>query len=239
MATGEQERNNPLPKQPQVECIIHCSDDEGRLVSVKDDDSWKTLLRAAQVRNHAPVLELAKDIPEGHIPAIHYHRKCRSIFTMKKLLDDILKKDKKCASSSAKEKEFKRTPRHVPSTSRTYSPECIFCQKSTKYLKGQHTRDALVQCHQLRADAKIRGAAQKKMDGRILALVSRDLVAAEGHYHRSCYRTYTKEEVSKGVVANNEDGGDDTDATQYEAAVKQSYDELFLFIRTELLAILE
>ena len=83
--------------------------------------------------------------------------------------------------------------------------------------------------------AKIRSAAQKKMVGRILAQVSRDLVAAEGHYHNSCYKLYTKEEVSRKEVANNEDGGDAVDDAQYEAAVKQSYNELFLFIRTQLL----
>ena len=65
MATGEQAHNNPLAKQPQMECTIHCSDDEDKLVSLKSVDSWKTLLRAAQIRNHEPVLEQAEGIPEG------------------------------------------------------------------------------------------------------------------------------------------------------------------------------
>ncbi|XP_056156559.1 uncharacterized protein LOC130130771 [Lampris incognitus] len=230
MATGEQASFYPIPKRPRGECIIHCSDDTDKLVSLQSVDSWRTLLRAAQIRNHAPVLKLAKDIPEGQTPAIYYHRKCRCIFTMKKILDGLLAKEKK-SCVSAEEKESKRVARHAPSTSRTYDAECIFCQKNSKYSKRQNTREVLVQCRELRADAKIRSAATKKMDSRILAIVSTDLVAAEGHYHRSCYRLYTKEEVSKGEVASNED---DDAAAQYEAAVNKAYDELFLFIRMEL-----
>lgn len=77
----------------------------------------------------------------------------------------------------------------------------------------------------------MRNAAKKKMDSRILAIVSRELVAAEGHYHRSCYRLYTKADVSKQEGTSKKD--DDAEA-QYEAAVNQPYSELFLFIRTEI-----
>ena len=72
---------------------------------------------------------------------------------------------------------------------------------------------------------------------RLLALVSRDLVAAEGHYHRSCYCLYTKgvdntaaEDV--GAHAVNQSRCDIN--TQYEAAEKQSFSELFSYIREEL-----
>ena len=54
-----------------------------------------------------------------------------------------------------------------------------------------------MQCRELRADDKIRSAATKKMDSRVLAAVSRDLVAAEGQYHRSCF--YTKDEATKAM----------------------------------------
>ncbi len=46
-------------------------------------------------------------------------------------------------------------------------------------------------CKELRADAKVRDAATKKLDSKILAIVTRDIVAAEAHYQRSCYRQYT------------------------------------------------
>ena len=90
-----------------------------------------------------------------------------------------------------------------------------------------------MQCRELRADAKIRGAASKKMDIRILAIVSRDIVAAEGHYHRSCYRLYTKEVAKADVSIDEEDADcDDADA-MYNAAANQSYNELSLFLRKD------
>lgn len=234
MATSKEGNDSPEPKRPKMECIIHCSDDKDKLVSLQGADSWKTLLRAAQIRNHAPILEMVEDLPEGKIPTLYYHRKCRSIFTMKKLLDRILEKEKQSASeSSTEKKESKREARQVSATSRTYSEECIFCQKTDKYVTGQNKREKVVQCRELRADEKIRSVATKKMDSRILAIVSRDLVAAEGHYHRSCYRLYTKEDIPKNVSACDE--CDDVEA-QYDAAVQSSFDELFQFIRVELFA---
>ena len=74
----------------------------------------------------------------------------------------------------------------------------------------------------------------KKMDIRIHAIVSRDIVAAEGHYHRSCYRIYTKEVAKEDVSIEEKDAyGDDAEA-MYNAAANQSYNELSLFLRKEL-----
>ncbi len=88
-------------KRARIDCIIHCSDDDSdALVSTQDLDSWNTLLRAAEIRQHDPVLEAAKGLEEGGIPHIHYHRKCRSLFTMKKSLDSILAKGVKIESAS-------------------------------------------------------------------------------------------------------------------------------------------
>jgi len=55
-------------------------------------NSWLTLLKAAEIRKHAPVLELVKDLPEGVIPEVYYHKKCRSIFTIKKTLGSVRQK---------------------------------------------------------------------------------------------------------------------------------------------------
>lgn len=196
-----------------MECIIHCSDDREKLASLQDTDSRKTLLRAAQIQNHAPILEMANVIPEGQIPPIYNHRKCHSIFTMKQLLNGILEKDKQSSSSSAEDKIPMRTAGCVSGTSRTYDRECIFCQKIDKYVKGQNKKEKPVQRRELPADEKSWTAATKKMDSRILAFVSRDLVAAEGHYHRSCYRWYTEEDAPKEVLVCDE--YDDAEA-QYE-----------------------
>lgn len=117
----------------------------------------------------------------------HLYIKCRSIFTMKKLLYAITRKPSSSAFENAEEGTSRRVSRGVPSTSRVYDELCIFCVKSSKYQKGQNTREPLIQCSELLADDRIRKAAGIKLDQRMVAITSRELVAAEGHYHRSCY----------------------------------------------------
>lgn len=215
-------------KRPRMDCLIHCSSEDRhtKLVSPKDSDSWKSLLRAAEIRDHAPILEIARDLPDGVVPAVTYHRQCRSIFTMKKALDAIIaNKEPKEQSTSER-----KSTREAPSQSRLYEAKCIFCDKPNKYLRGQKTRELLTQCVELRADEKIRKAAVAKVDNRMLAIVSRELVAAEGHYHRSCYRLYTKDVVA----IHTETEYHDDEEEQYEATEKEAYKELFKFIRGEL-----
>ena len=103
----------PLPrKRPRPNCLIHCSnDDSDSLVTLNDLDSWKTLFRAAEIRQYPTVLELANDLGEGEVPSIQYHRKCRSIFTMKKALDSI-----KSMCNEPGEVVFKKSSREAPST---------------------------------------------------------------------------------------------------------------------------
>ncbi len=77
-------------KRPRYEtCVIHCSDDESLLISPKDLDSWNSLLVVAEIRNHRQLLDLAENAMEGEIPPASYHRKCRSLFTMKRELKKI------------------------------------------------------------------------------------------------------------------------------------------------------
>ena len=171
-----------LPKKRlRTDCIIHCCDaDSDALVSLKDLDSWKTLLSAAEIRQHAPLMDIAKGLEEGKIPEVLYHRKYRSVFTMKKSLDSLLSKGTNV--DPAKSTSRRAPSRDAPSrpTLRVYDKICIFCNKSSKYMKEQRTREPLIQCIELRADDTVRKAATKKLDQRILALLSRDLVAAEG-----------------------------------------------------------
>ena len=75
-------------------CIIHCTDASDNLVSLQSIDSWEVLLKAASIRQHEAVLKVASSLPEGVMPNIQYHRKCRSTFTMKKLLKNIKEKGK-------------------------------------------------------------------------------------------------------------------------------------------------
>ena len=137
---AEQSTSGPQPKRPRIDCLIHCSDDDSNLVAPKDPDSWDTLLRAAEIRGHRPILDLAEDLPEGSIPSVLYHRKCRSIFTMKKELNRIQTQSKSSAERSQTE-DLRKSTRQGPVTSRVYEAKCIICDKCSKYLKGQNTKE--------------------------------------------------------------------------------------------------
>ena len=222
-------------KRARTYCIIHCTDEDSQsLVSPKDFGSWKALLRAAEIWKHDPILNISKELTEGEIPPVQYHRKCRSIFTMKRLLDNITTNQEANQSQTLQDESTARRPsRDLPSTSRVYDAVCIFCQKSSKYLKGQKTREALIQCQELRADSRVRDIATKRLDQRILAIVSRELVAAEGHYHRSCYRLYTKEVTTVNSVSKHEEP--DTEENHYQEIERCAYDKLLAYIRHELI----
>ena len=84
-------KSNHVQKQSSCECIIHCTDDDTELVRAKDEESWSTLVRAAAVRKHKPVLDIAETLNEGEIPSIYYHRECCSVFTIKKALRNNFK----------------------------------------------------------------------------------------------------------------------------------------------------
>ncbi len=210
----------------QPECLIHCPDDDSNLVAHTNIYSWNTLLRAAKIRGYSPILDLAKDLPEGSIPSVLYHRKCLSIFIVKMLLDSILAKESSAERSLTE--DLRKSTRQGPPASRVYEAKCIFCDKCSKYLKGQRTKESLTKCRELRADDTIRRAAVRKGDNRMLAIVSHELVAAEGHYHRSCYRVYTKDpntDIDKGEI--NLDQAE----CHYEAAERMALYKVFAYIK--------
>ena len=233
MSSDDKEELSP-PKKARLECIIHCSNDDSELVSLQSLESWNTLYRAAQIRQHLPLLEIAKCLGEGEIPeGLRYHRRCRCIFTMKKQLDSILRNAVKATSSddvSAESNNSRKSHRETPSTSRVYDRICIFCKKSSKYVKGQRTREPLIQCVDLRADASIRTSATNRLDQHILPLLSRDLVAAEGHYHKSCYKQYIKED---STTVGNEHVEIEEVLDSFEEAAKQSLEQVVRYIRNE------
>ena len=88
-------------------------------------------------------------------------------------------------------------------------------------------REKLVKDSQLRVDHKLRQIAVAKRDKKILAITSRDIVAAEARYHRSCYRDYTRPQQK----CHEEQGvsGKANDA-EYDA-----FTDLFRYIRTDVL----
>ena len=193
----------------EEECIIHCCNDTGELETLKDLESWKTLLNAATIRNHEPILEIAKTLEEGELPKVTYHRQCRSIFTLKRNLDKLSQLDAK-ERANCKPTDSRRSSIRQPTAnpSRIYQRVCIFCEKD-KYTRNSRTREELIQCVDMRADETIKKAAVRKNDHRILAVVSRELVAAEACYHKSCYRNYTRNIPVSG------DKKEDSEYTEY------------------------
>lgn len=147
---------------------------------------------------------------------------------MKKLLDSIVAKES--SSENSLPIDSRKSTRQEPQPSRFYEAKCIFYDKLSKYLKGQRTKESLTKCAELRADDAIRRAATRKRDIHLLATVSRELVAAEAHYHRTCYRAYTKE-LEKDTNESNMGGRE----SPYEAAERMALSKVFSYIKEELI----
>jgi len=202
-------------------CII-CSKQtsESELTKPRDDESVGVLLHAANLRNFGPILELKED---EYGEKLFYHRDCRSDFTHKKMLQKFQEPDSE-PECSTKRRKSSRAP---STTSRVFDPVCIFCEKESKYVAGSNTRETLLQSRELRSDETVRSVAQAKLDQRILAITSRELVAAEAHYHKSCYRKYTR-----GAMEKTSKVTEDDDA--YLAAEREAYLLLFKHVRKTL-----
>ena len=225
----------------EEQCIIHYKTvfHEGidHLVSPQSYDSWLTLLEAAKVRDHSPILEIAKQLKENEVPKIFYHRKCRSVFTMKRDLETLKRKADESTTDEAGSTDCtsKRLCRRSSSEAGVYVPICIFCSKD-KFQKGSKSREKLTQAVHLRADQTLRVCAIQKGDEKILAVTSRDIVAAEAHYHISCYRNYTRdstktsENKEKGNEGKETGGGD-----LYQEIECEAFTNLLEYIRTDII----
>jgi len=202
-------------------CMLKPTEKEGHLVCPQTHESWETLFEAAKVRMYNPIINAAKSLGDNEIPKIYYHRKCRSVFTMKRDLNTL---KRKANTSPSDDLSFsaKRMCRRPPE-SRVYDAICIFCNE-VKFIKSSKTREKLTQAVQLRADQTLRECAIHKGDEKILTVTSRDIVAAEAHYHHSCYKNYTRVKIK--------DAGE-KDA--YEMAEREAYANLFEYIRSEII----
>ena len=134
-------------------CIIHVEsvDPGSNLVSPRDLDSWNTLLRAARLRQHTSLLDLAATLSEGEVPIVFYHRKCRQ---MKRDLEELMYK-----SDSAILQPKRQSARGKALSSRILDKSCIFCppDKSTIYVKGTRTRElwcSVLNCKQMQEYVK-------------------------------------------------------------------------------------
>ena len=107
-------------------CIIHCTNDSGELTALHDIQSWESPLKAVGIRQYKPVLDLLEKLKDGEVPGICYHRKCRSIFTVKKDLDRILKTKGTTGNCELSMRQEKRSSRGPPAKVITYDRICIF-----------------------------------------------------------------------------------------------------------------
>lgn len=226
----------------QKQCIIHhetvSAEDCDHLVSPQTYNSYLTLLEAAKVRNHSAILDAAKLVKEGEVPKIFYHRKCRSIFTMKRDLETIKRQREESVSdvrlSAEASSVSKRPCRSSTLESRVYKPICIFCDKE-KFVKGSKSREKLTQAVQLRADKTLRECAIQKRDEKIIGITSRDIVAAEAHYHLSCYKRYTKVKSKEHQGKGSEKSDETVEDESYHLIEKEAFEDLFQYIRTEII----
>ena len=83
-------------KRPRFKTyIIHSSYEENLLtiispIILKDLDSLKSSLQTATIKNNKSSVYLAENAKQGEIPQGSYHRKCNSLFTLKRdLLENI------------------------------------------------------------------------------------------------------------------------------------------------------
>ena len=219
-------------------CIFDCNDRNPELSSPKGWDSWTRLVQAAEISGNHHILMIAAKADSGRVPEVFYHNQCRNRFNKKRDLGDIseTKDTEDPPDATAKPKIFHRRESSAPFASTVYEPVCIFCLKSSKYLKGTNTRDQLVKCVDLHADGTVREAAIRKEDGRIIAILSRELVGAEGHYHGQCYRAFTRP-LKKVTTDDNNNSTTETEPDPdviYGRAAKRTYEELFKYIRNHL-----
>jgi len=216
------------------QCIIHFSSvsTDEKLYSLRDFQSWVTMFDAAKIRQHTPLLSITENLKGEEIPVIRYHRMCRSLFTMKRL--EMFKR-KDCDSDGDLEDCNVIRPHREPQTreARVFAPVCIFCNQE-KYAKRARSQEKRIQARQtIRTDDKLRRCATLKCDSRILALTSRDLVAAEAHYHASCYKLYTKMKSQKYDICPSSNTDETVDA--YTQVESQAMNAVFQYVRNEVI----
>ena len=226
------QKKRPRPTGPEQACIIcKCKGPLDLLTTPKDLESWRALLRAAEIQKCDALLQY-KD--EKDIPIIFYHLDCRKRFTHKKNLQRLHKEQEaECSIGDATEDTTKAKRDSGASTSRVLEKVCIFCGKVSKYTKGNRTREHLYQSVDLRSDATIRQLAVQRMDTKIIGLTSRELVAAEAHYHKSCYKSYTRSRPERDLPETQNEKDSDR---QYSQKESEAYESLFEFVRGDLFA---
>lgn len=82
-----------IKKNANETCIICLKDTTESLSSLNSLESWKTLLHAAEVREHQGIISVSSTLKPGEVPQVKHHRTCRSVFTLKRDLEKIKEKE--------------------------------------------------------------------------------------------------------------------------------------------------
>ena len=152
---------------------------------------------------------------------------------MKRELETLKRKATENITDEAGENSLPKRPRRRSTDgARVYHPICIFCNKE-KFVKGSKSREKLTQDVTLNADQTLRECATQKTDEKILAVTSRDVVAAGAHYHRSCHKEYTRIKKKEPNNQNNNAGTDGDE--EYKRIEREAHDNLFVYIRTDII----
>ena len=84
------------------------------------------------------------------------------------------------------------------------------------------------------SDATVRKCVIERQDKRINCLFSRDIVAAEGHYHQPCYSVFTMKSIFMSGGAINE--ADQKYETEYQKEERAVCNRLLAFVMNNLFA---
>ena len=216
-----QDEWEPLAKQTKVDntCIIHCSDNPGKIVLVDSLDKWNDLVTAATNLDNENIMEIARVTPVGSIPPnVVYHKNCRNVFLLRSKRTKEKSKSKLQTSDSDQPSSSKSTRvRRVSSSQLLLPKECIFCRKTYKYEKGKKMKANKIGTIDAR-DSIILAQSEMK-DSHIEHLINNyDLTSAEAHYHRSCYRAFTRI-LSKPPEQESHEDSESTQIRKVEAEV--------------------
>ena len=133
----------PPGESEHLTCIIGSSNaPRAELVNPRDQSSWVTLLRAAEIHDFQPILRLSA--ADEKIPDIFYHRECRGAFTYKKTLISLQGKIANTYQESLSEKQWATRRQPTSSNSGVYEKICIFfTKKVTGTLKNHAPENPL------------------------------------------------------------------------------------------------
>lgn len=184
-------------------CLI-CQEDSAEALRQAKPTSLATFISAAEARDDSVKIRLGQEIQDLEFKDIFWHAKCYANYTSKTNIMRV-KKRKLTASASPSAvcesstptvsgESSKQTRGSRSQTPMTDWDKCLFCKRDT-YKKDSKLIDVASKdgCDTIFSAAEAKGDAALLFT---LRGVSKDLVAAEGKYHKTCRDSY----VSKSNI---------------------------------------